>query len=167
MKLLLIALLSLQASADKLDARLVEYIRASAAASGVDPATALAIVEQESSFNPKAIRPEPRHHTFSMGLFQMFVPTARIMGLKGPIKQLLDVKINTKLGLEHLKACTDRFGKDTALVVCCHNAGTAVKVPFCKSYAWTARYVKDVLVKKAWWDTYLAPSPGGTLLSSL
>lgn len=167
MKLLLIALISAHAHAAKLDTHLVEYIRASAAASGVDPATALAIVEQESSFNPKAIRPEPKFHTFSVGLFQMFVPTARNMGFRGPIRKLYEVALNTKLGIAHLKECTDRFGSDTGLIACCHNAGPAVKVAFCSTHAWTARYVKDVLAKKAWWDAYLAPSPGGMLACAL
>lgn len=163
MKLLIIAMLSTNAFAHKIDTHLVEYIRASAVEAGVDPATALAVVDQESSFNPKAKRPEPKYHTFSVGLFQMFIPTARYMGFKGPIKKLYDVAVNTKLGIAHLKACTKRFGNDTERVICCHNAGIGVKESFCDTYAWTARYVKDVMAKKPKWDAYLSPSPGVVL----
>jgi len=156
--LLLITLLSSTAFADTVKDSLVEYIQVSATSAGVDPATALAIVEQESSFNPK-VKPrwEPKYKTYSVGLFQMFYPTAIDMGFRGTIKQLQNPIVNIKLGIGHLKACTTRFGNSPKLVACCHNAGVAVKVSFCKNYAWTATYVKEVLQKKAHWDLFLAP----------
>jgi soluble lytic murein transglycosylase-like protein len=155
MKLLIMALLTFPAFGNEKEA-IIELIKISASNAGVDQATALAIVEQESHFHPEAIRKEPKFKTYSVGLFQMFVPTARAMGFKGTVKQLQEPVANIKLGIKHLQQCTARFGNNPKLVACCHNAGTNVKVSFCKNYAWTARYVKEVLEKRAKYQTPLA-----------
>lgn len=156
--LLLMMLLASPVKADvPVKEDLVELIKIHANEAGVDQATALAIVEQESNFRPNVKRFEPKFKTYSVGLFQMFYPTARSMGFKGSVKQLQDVQTNIKLGIEHLKACTERFGKNHKLVVCCHNAGVAVEVSFCRNYAWTARYVKEVMAKRQKWSKLLAP----------
>lgn len=134
-----------------------ELVKVSAINANVDPALALAVVEQESSFVPDKEREEKKYKTYSVGLFQMFIPTARAMGFKGTKEQLKNPVVNIRLGIEHLKKCTARFGSDLRLVACCHNAGPAVKVSFCSSYAWTANYVKEVMEKRAKWDGILHP----------
>lgn len=51
-------------------------------------ALALAIAEVESTFNPDAIREERHKNTVSVGLFQMFLPTAKDMGLQKETDEL-------------------------------------------------------------------------------
>lgn len=72
---------------------------------GVDPALVLAIIQQESRFNPKA-----RSHAGALGLMQMMPATARIMGLKDPQKLFIpDVSI--KYGTQFVKDLWAEFGR--------------------------------------------------------
>lgn len=126
--------------------------------SGVDAATALAIAEQESSFRPNVERWEPRHKTYSVGLFQIFIPTAKTLGVKNPTKEKLkDPVLNIRLGIAHMSKCVARFGNDPKMIACCHNAGHFVKKSFCSSYAWTKQYIKDVGQRISAWNDKLSP----------
>lgn len=147
------------AKAENMQDLIVELITVTARSEGVDPALAVAIAEQESSLVPNKERFEKRYNTYSVGLFQMFIPTAKDMGFKGSKEELKTPTTNIKLGIAHLKSCTSRFGSDARLVACCHNAGKYVKVKFCSSYAWTARYAAEVVAKKAEWDRKLSGKP--------
>lgn len=111
---------------------------------------ALAIAEHESDFNPKAMTYEPKYKTYSIGLFQMLLPTARSMGFRGPMKELQRPEINIPLGIQHLSECTDRFGESLNEIACCHNAGMAVKPSVCKRKS-VKEYINQVMIVYRSW----------------
>lgn len=96
-------------------------VKAQAVSAGVDPALACAIVEQESSWNPWAIRFEPAFkvryvdpkgldpteataRSFSWGLFQLMGEVAREHGYKGALPALCDPLTGSTWGLIHFKS---------------------------------------------------------------
>lgn len=124
---------------------IIDAIRIAAKESEVNPALALAVAEVESGFNPDAKRYEPKFKTWSMGLFQIFVPTARTLGFKGDVKELLRPMQNIELGIRHLQSCTERFKTNVAKIACCHNAGVAVVESVCRNNEGVKDYVGKVL----------------------
>ena len=120
-----------------------DEIKKTAQAHGLEPALVLAVAEVESNFNHKALRYEPKFKTYSVGLFQLFYPTARSMGFKGTVEELMNPSVNTRLGVLHLKKCAERFD-DPEHIICCHNAGFAVKVSACTNNSHIRAYVKKV-----------------------
>jgi soluble lytic murein transglycosylase-like protein len=124
---------------------IIEAIRNIAKINNVNEVLALSIAEVESSFNPKALRYEPKFKTYSVGLFQIFVPTSRTLGFTGTHLELQEPKINIELGIKHLRICTDRFKDNIARIACCHNAGSAVKESVCQNNAHVKEYVRKVL----------------------
>lgn len=87
---------------------------------GLDPALVCAVVEQESSWDPKAKRYEPGFYeryivpltvktteghlrAFSWGLMQVMGQVARELGFKGDLTDIQDPMIGLTLGCEHLK----------------------------------------------------------------
>lgn len=74
-------------------------------AKGVDPALVLAVIQQESRFNPKA-----RSGAGALGLMQMMPATARIMGLKDPQKLFIP-KVSVKYGTQFIKDLWAEFGR--------------------------------------------------------
>jgi len=127
-----------------------ENIRAVALDHGVNPALVLAFAEIESNFNPTAIRFEPKFKTYSVGLFQIFYPTARNMGFRGSIQNLMDPKVNTHLAVKHIKECAERFSS-YASIACCYNAGVAVKTSVCKNNKKVRTYITKVLTSQKKW----------------
>ncbi len=81
--------------------------RAEAAANGIDLALVLAVIQKESSFDPKA-----RSSVGAVGLMQVMPATAKHMGLKNGA-QLKDPAVNIKYGVKYLKYLWDQFA-DTA-----------------------------------------------------
>lgn len=112
----------------------------------IDPDLALAIAEVESSFNPNVQRLEPKFHTWSVGLFQMFIPTARAYGFRGTMQQLKEPRTNIHFGMIHLSKCVDRFGQQLVeMVACCHNAGVGVKDSVCINNPSVKDYIRKVV----------------------
>lgn len=132
-----------------------EEIQKTALANGLDPALVMAVVEVESNFNHKALRYEPKFKTYSVGLFQLFYPTARSMGFKGTVQELMNPSINTRFGIAHLKQCAERFSEPEQ-IACCHNAGVAVKVTACSKNDRIKEYVKKVISAHRDWLKRLA-----------
>lgn len=127
-------------------------IRSYAESNGVEPALVMAFAEVESDFNPKAIRFEPKFKTYSVGMFQLFYPTARNLGFKGGIKGLMDPKVNTQLAIIHIKQCAERFSAP-GYIACCYNAGVAVRTSVCQNNENVKTYVKKILAaRKSWLD---------------
>jgi soluble lytic murein transglycosylase-like protein len=125
-------------------------IQFSAKQRGLDPALVMAFAEVESDFNPKAIRFEPKFQTYSVGMFQLFYPTAKMLGFKGTIKGLMDPKVNTELALIHIKQCTDRF-ESVSYIACCYNAGVAVKTSVCQNNEGVKNYIQKILKARKRW----------------
>ena len=92
---------------------------------GVDPALALGIIRQESSFDATTISPAG-----ARGLMQLMPGTAaqvaRKLGLPTPIPALTaDPRANIRLGCAYLRGLLDQFGASIPLTVAAYNAGPA------------------------------------------
>jgi len=94
---------------------------------GVDPGLIMAVVAQESQFNPMATRVEPDGRV-SYGLMQLLADTARLVASDLPglrVADLYDPALNVKLGTRYLARQLGRYGGDAATAVAAYNAGTA------------------------------------------
>jgi len=124
---------------------IIQKITDAASAYNIDPELALAIAEVESSFNPNVSLYEPKFKTYSIGLFQLFIPTARAYGFKGNAQKLKDPQVNIRLGLVHLNKCVERFGQVVEMVACCHNAGVYVEESVCLNNRGVKDYIRKVV----------------------
>ena len=110
----------------------------------MNPNIALAIAEVESTWNPNAVRYEPKGNTYSVGLFQMYMPTAKDLGFVGDLEALKKPGRNITLGVEHLAKCQRKHGNDVRRVACCHNAGLYIRDSVCKNDTWVIHYQNKV-----------------------
>jgi len=83
---------------------------------GVEPALALGIMRQESSFDPGIVS-----HAGALGLMQMMPDTARQEG--GDPAALTDPDVNMRLGVGYLHKLLDQFGGVAPYAVAAYNAG--------------------------------------------
>jgi len=105
---------------------------------------ALSVAEVESSWNPKKERQEKKGNTVSVGLFQMYYPTAQEYGYKGTPDGLKNPDVNIKLGVKHLARCQAKYGADVRRVACCHNAGIHIRDSVCVNDPWVIHYENKV-----------------------
>lgn len=107
----------------------------------LDPALLCAIIDQESSFNPWAIRFEPAFlnryvqplglksiteseaRAFSWGLFQLMGQCARELDYTGPMAQLCDPETNIFYGIRHFRNKLSAAGHDTRAALLKWNGG--------------------------------------------
>lgn len=91
--------------------------------SGVDPNVILALIRQESFFNPRAVSPAG-----AVGLMQLLPATAREearkLGLKFKESDLSDPEVNVGLGVAHFLGRLARYGT-LAATLASYNAGSA------------------------------------------
>ena len=104
---------------------------------GIDPQLALAIIQVESAFNPRAVSPKN-----ARGLMQLTPDTARRFSVKNPF----DPEENIKGGLSYLQWLLNFFQGNVPLALAAYNAGErAVEnhqgVP---PYAETKNYVRKI-----------------------
>lgn len=85
----------------------LELARAEAKANGIDLALVLAVIQKESSFDPKA-----RSSVGAVGLMQLMPATAKWLGLKNT-KQLTTPAVNIKYGVKYLKYLWNEFSQDS------------------------------------------------------
>jgi len=100
-----------------------EMVRKKAEERGLDPYLILALMRQESTFDPKALSPASAH-----GLMQLLPSTAARaatrIGLRPPRRErLFDPDINLTLGAYHLKALLRRYSNSLVKAVAAYNAG--------------------------------------------
>ena len=94
-----------------------------ASKAGVDPYFALAIMREESHFNPKAVS-----RAEAMGLMQLMPETAHEVARRhkieiGSIEELFDPYFNTLLGTRYLGRLASNFDDDVLLTAGGYNAG--------------------------------------------
>jgi hypothetical protein len=89
-------------------------IRATAERHGVDALLLAAIVEAESSFNPRAVS-----HRGAVGLMQVMPASA---GATSP-ESLVEPDANLDAGARYLRSLLERFGGDLELTLAAYNAG--------------------------------------------
>ncbi len=90
---------------------------------GLDPALALGIIRQESSFDSSTMSP-----VGARGLMQLMPGTAtfvaRQLGIAAPLQALIaDPQLNVRLGSVYLKGLLDQFGSVVPYAVAGYNAG--------------------------------------------
>lgn len=104
-----------------------DIIGAAAKQYRVDPNLIKAVIATESSWNPKAIRQEPRINDASYGLMQVLLATARsVSGNSGlTANQLMDPATNILIGTKYLASQLARYGNpDDAISA--YNGGSAL-----------------------------------------
>src|SRR5437879_10007403 len=80
----------------------------------VSPDLIVAIIEAESSFNPRAVS-----RRGARGLMQLMPGTAATLGVGDPF----DPRENIEGGVRHLRALMDQFDNNLPLVLAAYNAG--------------------------------------------
>jgi soluble lytic murein transglycosylase-like protein len=113
----------------------------------LDPALICAIIEQESDFNPWAIRFEPafldryvrplglsniteaHSRSFSWGLMQIMGEVARELGYSGCMGQLLEPETNIFWGMRHFRTKLSRAGNETKRALLAWNGGGNLAYP--------------------------------------
>jgi hypothetical protein len=89
-------------------------VRRLAGMHNLDPALVMAVIQVESSFNPRAVS-----HKGAQGLMQIVPETATYLGLKNP----MDPKANIRAGIRYLAELKKAFKGDLVLVLAAYNAG--------------------------------------------
>lgn len=106
---------------------------------GVPAALVLAMIQQESGFNPNAVS-----KVGAQGLMQLMPPTARELGVKNPFNPI----DNINGGVRYIKQMLDMFGGNVELALAAYNSGAGTvrkagnKVPNIKE---TRNYVKTIM----------------------
>ena len=124
--------------------RFVKYVDmaiAEAERKGADPGLVLAVINQESGFNPHA-----RSRAGARGLMQIMPGTGRGLGVRDA-RRLYDPRTNLRAGIDYLMSLMREFRSDVKLALAAYNAGPnavhrAGGVP---RFAETRRYVKRIL----------------------
>lgn len=95
---------------------------------GVPPEVIKAVIATESSFNPAAIREEPRIHDRSRGLMQVLEGTARGLGYTGDPKLIHDPAVGIMLGAMLLAQLKAKYG-NWRDALAAYNGGKPRKTP--------------------------------------
>jgi len=120
------------------NAKYDQFISESAARNGVDPNLIIAVMRQESGFNPRA-----RSYKGASGLMQLMPATAARFG----IVNIYDPQQNIEGGARYLRFLLDTFDGDVNLVLAGYNAGenavvnSGFRVP---RYRETQNYVRAI-----------------------
>ena len=132
-----------------------EQVRSAADAERLDPYAILALMRQESLFDPYAVSPAAAY-----GLMQLLVPTAsRVAGRPVERASLFEPATNVALGTRYLRQLLDRYDGDLAKALAAYNGGEEAVAKWERrapgaptdefvetiSYRETRHYVKTVL----------------------
>jgi soluble lytic murein transglycosylase-like protein len=126
--------------------QLIALVKAQAIAVGLDPALACAVAEQESAWNPWAIRYEPAFYqryevpqnltptektarSISWGLFQTMGETVRSAGYKGDMAALCDPTTGIMWGLIVLQKKLTAANQDVNKALLLWNGGSNTAYP--------------------------------------
>jgi soluble lytic murein transglycosylase-like protein len=105
---------------------------------GVSPDLIVAIIEAESSFNPRAVS-----RRGARGLMQLMPGTAATLGVGDPF----DPRENIEGGVRHLRALMDQFDNNLPLALAAYNAGGQAVIAHrgIPPYRQTRQYVNRIL----------------------
>ncbi|MFQ5849249.1 MAG: transglycosylase SLT domain-containing protein [Candidatus Binatia bacterium] len=100
-----------------------EIIQKNAVKTGLDPYLILALIRQESLFDPRALSPAS-----AFGLMQLLPSTAgreaMRLGLRSPVpERLFDADLNLTLGTHHLKELLQLYSNSLVKALAAYNAG--------------------------------------------
>lgn len=117
---------------------IVNAVKKAAAKYKVDEKLVLAIIKQESNFNPNAIS-----SAGAQGLMQLMPATAKRLGVLNPF----DATQNIEGGVKHLRGLMDRYRGNVVLALAAYNAGggNVDKYNGVPPFAETQNYVKKIL----------------------
>lgn len=88
---------------------------------GVDPYLALAVMREESRFDPGAVSPAR-----AIGLMQLLLSTAQgVLGRPVTPARLMDPEVNIRAGMAYLGRLLEGFDENVPLAVAAYNAGPA------------------------------------------
>jgi len=116
------------------------YIKQVAARYDVPADLVAAVIDAESSRNPRAVS-----RRGARGLMQLMPKTAKRLGVDDPF----DPRANIEAGVRHLRAMIDIFGNDLPRVLAAYNAGevAVIKHRGVPPYRETRAYVKRITKK--------------------
>jgi soluble lytic murein transglycosylase-like protein len=116
------------------------YVKEVAARYDVPADLVAAVIEAESSKNPRAVS-----RRGAQGLMQLMPKTAARLGVDDPF----DPRANIEAGVKHLRAMIDIFGNNLPLVLAAYNAGevAVIKHRGVPPYRETRAYVKRITKK--------------------
>ncbi len=122
------------------DVDLDTYIKRVAARYDVPADLVAAVIDTESSKNPRAVS-----RRGARGLMQLMPKTAARLGVDDPF----DPRANIEAGVKHLRAMIDIFGNNLPLVLAAYNAGevAVIKHRGVPPYRETRAYVKRIVKK--------------------
>jgi soluble lytic murein transglycosylase-like protein len=122
------------------DGDLDTYIKQVAARYDVPADLVAAVIDAESSNNPRAVS-----RRGARGLMQLMPKTAKRLGVDDPF----DPRANIEAGVRHLRAMIDIFGNDLPRVLAAYNAGevAVIKHRGVPPYRETRAYVKRITKK--------------------
>lgn len=98
-----------------------------ATAYNLPPALVMAVISQESAFNPLAKRYEAKYDCYSYGLMQILYVTAKDLGYKGQPDELLDINNNLNYGCKYLAKQYKRYNQNITDTISSYNAGSVNK----------------------------------------
>jgi soluble lytic murein transglycosylase-like protein len=127
---------------------LVQMAKDKAKAVGLDPALVCAICEQESSWNPWAVRFEPAFYSryivpmkgitateaytraMSFGLMQTMGEVCRELHFTGPyLTEICDPETSLDYGCKKLRRCLDATGGNIPMALLRYNGGSNTSYP--------------------------------------
>lgn len=117
---------------------IVRYVNLVAPEFNLAPALVLAVIAQESNFNPNAVSPKN-----AQGLMQLIPDTARRFG----VRSILDPTQNIRGGMAYLRWLLAYFEGDLRLVLAAYNAGEGAVNRYrgVPPYAETQHYVRKIV----------------------